>query len=117
MKTELTFEQNRHLLDLGISKEKASIWNKNIVVFKLEDFLNGKILPKQIDLYDVYELRKFEYPIASLNIMMYKDVNTTVGYVYTDYDLDLCYLKSFDCNELIDSFYKLTCWYYEKYKI
>lgn len=99
MKTELTFIQSQHLLDLGIPKEKASIHTKDIIIFKLEDFLNGEILPKEIE--------KGGYVLT-----MYGNV---VGYAFgVEYE-GLIWNVYFKSKELIDALYQLTCWYYGEY--
>lgn len=106
MKTRLTHEESQHLIDLGVSKEKTSetelyndpsSWVKRVAsIFSLEDFLNGEILPKEIN--------EIEPLIIEWSILTKK--------WFTYYDS--CEQGS-SAEELIDALYKLTCWYYEKF--
>lgn len=135
MKTELTKEQSQHLIDLGVPKEKASGFeyigelkydpcdnyfdtplNEKAPIFRLEDFLNGEILPLEI-YSDVYKEG---------------ECNEVLPESYGDYDLvfrrefgkwKATYINSEDWeidnfygeDELIDAFYKLACSiYYRK---
>ena len=125
MKTRLDKEQSQHLIDLGVSREKASGVDTdnfdNIVllaaeaiadgsgdktirslaspIFKLDDFLNGDILPK--------EIRK-EGPYFTI----YRNI---VGYAFNFDHEGLTWYMSFEKEELIDSLYCLTDWYYDKF--
>lgn len=100
MKIELTREESQHLLDLGVPKEKASIWNKDKIIFKLDDFLNGEILPKEIT-HDGY---------------IYKLTMTCGNRCEVRYETEHIYhLGTYIKEELIDSLYELTCWYYGEY--
>lgn len=99
MKTQLTKEESQRLLTLGIPKEKASIWNKDKTIFKLNDFLNGEILPLFI-----------EFPNDKYVLSM---TGTPVG-KYEVYYSGL-YYSEFCEEELIDALYQLTCWYYGEY--
>lgn len=128
MKIELTKEQSQHLISLGVPKEKASGINTdnfdNIIllaaeaiangngdktirslsspIFKLEDFLNGEILPKEIETKngDVW-----------LDIQMMND-GVCVSYEYTGHGGCIGYGEG---DELIDALYSLACWYYGEY--
>lgn len=128
MKTKLTREQSRHLIELGVPKEKASgidtdsfesmfllaieakangnggkpIRNLSSPIFKIEDFLNGEILPKEIMLDKEHGL-DFGWDFYE---------NKWVAR-YSDEDLDCVFEKAlYSETELIDAFYQLTCWYY-----
>ena len=131
MKTQLTREESRHLLDLGVPKEKASgididnfdnmvllaaeakgngngdktIRSLSTPIFKLEDFLNGEILPKEIMLEKQHGL-DFGWDFC-LNkwVARYCDEDALCPYEYA------WYLKE----ELIDALYQLACWYYGEY--
>ena len=141
MKTELTKEESQHLIDLGVPKEKASgIITENDAfiysidggyvteggvdypIFKLEDLLNGKAIPKEIEIpvfYDGLEEPEYytKYRIAfewdSNNFQetepqynaFYKEIAFVPG----------GYLAKFSSEELIDALYELTCWYYGEY--
>lgn len=116
MKTKLTHEESAHLISLGVPKEKASlilptdsyeIEDISIVngvpIFKLEDFLNGEILPKEIETKngDMY-----------LEIQMF---NESCGVSYEHAGYGCCEVLYDDLEELIDALYKLACWYYGEY--
>lgn len=105
MKTSLTNEESQHLIDLGVPKEKASIWTKDRVIFKLEDFLNGKILPKEIVYYEDYDS---EFTIQ-WNCSTQK---WDVGY---SYNMGFWKETRYSSDELIDVLYWLACWYYGEY--
>lgn len=108
MKTELTKEQSQHLIDLGVPKEKASDieeysdpvsqWtHRGAPIFKLEDFLNGEILPKEIDdrnrIIESGPRGHFAYYIGIYGAIGWKPAE----------------------EELIDALYELACWYYGEY--
>lgn len=120
MKIKLTSEESQHLINLGVSKELATgdvtvasmtDGMKGIIqismksIFKLEDFLNGKILPKELMLdkehgldfgWDFYENKWFAR--------------------YSDEDSICVHEKAwYSDKELINAFYQLTCWYYGEY--
>lgn len=111
MKTKLTHEESQHLIDLGVPKAKASDieeyndpisqWtHRGAPIFKLEDFLNGEILPLWIEFgNDKYGLS------IKCNI---------VGGYDVCYD-ELFYSFNFCKKELIDSLFELACWYYGEY--
>ena len=111
MKTELTYKQTIDLISLGVPKEKASgtikVFDEDDTLFctcpnfKLDDFLNGEILPKEI---------KKGYSIYLLQITMDK-ARCMVKYKEGDYS----WLCSFIEEELIDALYELACWYYGEY--
>lgn len=111
MKTELTPEQSQHLINLGVPKEKASInklyySNKNHcierrIIFKLEDFLNGEILPKEI---------KNDGEIADLCF----DWNSETKQWCAAYSWLSEEYESHE-EELIDALYELACWYYGEF--
>lgn len=121
MKTQLTKEQSQRLLMVGVPKEKASIndsyySNKNhtielYTVFKLEDLLNGEILPKEI------ELPKEEtYLYTNANLVIYGfEGEWDVEYEYIDTTKGSLPYMYFQDKELIDALYELACWYYGEY--
>lgn len=110
MKTQLTREESQHLIDLGVSKEKASlsvlfeedgpfdIWNEDILarpIFTIFDFLNGEILPKEIE--------------GGLPLCFSMDNKKCMcSYLI----MDESHQKT---KELIDGLYQLACWYYGEY--
>ena len=111
MKKQLTTEQSQHLFELGAPKEKASgyyvasVGGLNKIaeiypVFKLDDFLNGEILPKEIGKGGYY-------------LTMYGNV---VGYAFDVEYEGLIWNVSFGNAELIDALYELACWYYGEFK-
>ena len=136
MKTILTTEQSRHLIDLRVSKEKASkvawaqirkfsgneipeneqrkgvsdkpfsAWHVGFEsfstddIFALDDFLNGEILPKEIE-YDGYTYK----------LTMTCGNKCEVGYVTEK----IYNLGTYINKELIDALYELTCWYYGEF--
>lgn len=97
MKTKLTREESAHLISIGVPKEKASSHGfRKIPIFKLEDFLNGEILPKFIN--------DDEPIIIEFSIIFEK----WFTYYFSS--------EQGDCDkELINALYKLACWYYGKY--
>lgn len=111
MKTTLTKEQSQHLIDLGIPKAKASDieeysdpisqWtHRGAPIFKLEDFLNGEILPKEIMLDKEHGL-DFGWDFYA---------NKWVAQ-YCDEDYLCLYEKAqYYAEELIDALYELTVW-------
>ena len=110
MKTELDKEQSQHLIDLGVSKEKASgiikVFDEDgtllytLPIFKLEDLLNGEVLPNTID-----------------GNRAHRTIQTYDGYHYAFYSYDYGRISNLnEAEELIDSLYQLTCWYYGEYK-
>lgn len=107
MKTRLTEEESQHLIYLGVPKEKAS---ENISygfagsypIFQLDDFLNGKILPERLTPRSAFTL-----VISWLNFPR----KVQAGYIRTS-DTRPFLHKWFRADELIDSLYQLTCWYY-----
>lgn len=107
MKTTLTTVESQHLISLGVPKEKASRincnpWTKEYThIFKLKDFLNGEILPKEI---------KVNGEIANLCF----DWNFITKRWGAAYSLIYEVCKSYE-EELIDSLYQLACWYYGEY--
>ena len=114
MKTELTREQSQHLIDLGVPKEKASEYESEgsgfwattnyYPIFKLEDFLNGEILPKEIPSGYIYKLT-----------ITCDDNKYKVGYKSeTTRHLGIS-INEVWAEELIDALYRLTCWYYEDF--
>lgn len=104
MKTTLTTEQSQHLIDLGVPKEKAGISEDMYgpALFKLENFLNGEILPQWIEFAnDKYGLSIKYNPIGRFKYEVCYD--------------DLFYSFIFCYDELIDSLYELACWYYSEF--
>lgn len=94
MKTRLTTEESQHLWYLGVPKEKASFWNKDILIFTLTDFL--KILPKEIN---EIEPLIIEWSVLTKKWFTYYDSCEQGG----------------NAEELIDALYQLTCWYYGEF--
>lgn len=119
MKTQLTKEQSQHLIDLGVPKEKASLIlptdsyemedisiTTGIPIFKLEDFLNSEILPKEIedDEYDWWMEFYIHFSAPQQKwFVAYHDMSER-GVSFVRYS-----------EELIDALYELTCWYYGEY--
>lgn len=105
MKTVLTHEESQYLFDLGVPKEKASISEDMYgpALFKLEDFLNGEILPKEIETKNGN---------ACLDIQMMNEV-CCVSYEYSGHGGCKGYGEG---EELIDALYQLACWYYKEFK-
>ena len=106
MKTQLTIEQSKHLIELGVPKEKASIpldyidvIYPNIFIFTLIDLL--EILPKEIYIFDTpYYLNMVKTPKYSE--CFYACCN--IRYIIEGFN------KS---DELIDALYKLFIWAFE----
>lgn len=103
MKTKLTEKESQHLINLGVPKEKAGISEDMYgpVLFKLEDFLNEEILPKEIEI---------DGEIAELSMdWNYKPKRWCAAYSW--------YSDEFETweEELIDALYKLAIWYYGEY--
>lgn len=111
MKTILTTEESKHLIDLGVPKVKATevIFNPNNddydFVFSLTDLLNGKILPKEIMLDKEHGLDFGWDFYAKKWFARYSDEDSLCVYEEAQYL----------ANELIDALYQLTCWYYGEY--
>lgn len=120
MKTELTKEESQHLLDLGVPKEKASgtfkVFDDDDTlfytqpIFKLEDFLNGEILPKEI------EVDKSPYDEICYYVLMMHPLGKQweVSY-YDDDNVDYLFGGIRTHEEPINALYQLTCWYYGEY--
>lgn len=135
MKTELTHEESQHLIELGVPKEKAG-WKfihtvfgttamtpdyagfgaENIssdieeYKFKLEDFLNGEILPKKIPKKGS---KKRSY---KLNIRFTDNLWSTVCYMDISDNMDYYLTGTLKMEkELIDALYQLACWYYGEF--
>lgn len=111
MKTELTTEQSKHLIELGVPANKASTTSNQLhgdpyyndyyqEIFKLTDLL--KILPKTLTCEHFY--------ICPLMIMYDYEGNKLWIATYDDFD-SLDYFKS---EELIDALYELTIWCIKK---
>lgn len=133
MKTRLTTKESKHLIDLGVPKEKAS-WrtykfeDDNVCqyegpIFKLKDFLNGEILPKEIEEHNKrWRLSMTFIPaidgVPEEWIVGYKGYPLTHrGLSNEEYqeimDSDFEFVLA---EELIDALYQLTCWYYGVFK-
>lgn len=115
MKAKLIPEESQHLIDLGVPKEKASLILptdsyeiedisiiNGVPIFKLEDFLNGEILPKEIETKD---------GDVCLDIQMMNET-CCVSYEYIFSGGCIAYYEE---KELIDALYKLACWYYGEF--
>lgn len=111
MKTILTSEQTKYLIDLGVPKEKASGrlsygFAGSYPIFKLEDFLNGEILPTEIEDDESNWWMEFSMQYSAPQqkwFVAYHALNED-GVSFVRYS-----------EELIDALYELTCWYYGKY--
>lgn len=116
MKTRLTREESLHLIKLGVPKELASgemtvqpIGGgiKGIVpaprypIFKLEDLLNGEILPKWINTPE--DRYSFAIQITEKGKWIVGFRRVAVWKTYCKYE------------ELIDALYQLACKYYGEY--
>lgn len=110
MKTELTAEQSKHLISLGVPEHFASMTANQLrgepyyndyyqEIFTLTDLL--KILPKEI---------KFNNGIFNLNIEFWNDIVNVIYCVGGMFPLAIKTSK-----EIIDALYELVCWYYEVY--
>ena len=100
MKTKLTTEQSKHLIELGVPEEKATRVEfygayKTNPIFTLTDLLD--ILPKEIEPKNGN---------ACLEIQMFNDT-CCVSYEYTGHGGCKAY---FDADELIDALYELVVW-------
>ena len=138
MKSELTREESRHLIDLGVPREKA-----RKVVWKQIRNAKGDIVPKEeqyrgvsdkpfsawkvgFESFSTDDIFTITDLLEILPKVMYKD-----GLAY-DYNLALYWeedmklwrvvydaigdnISSFDAPELIDALYQLACWYYGEY--
>lgn len=115
MKTRLTIEESRHLFELGVPKEKASLKfpiesfftrivygdiNK-IPIFSIQDFLNGEILPREIFDEANYPFRMESWFVEGTPVWDVQYVGIKESFIQGE--------------ELIDALYQLTCWYYSKY--
>lgn len=110
MKTQLTKEQSQHLIDLGVPKEKASIFRiscdvrvtgyRDEYLFTLQNLL--EILPKYLEY-------KVDETIGAANFVT--QWNNRFLHYEAGYDLYDMWNKSHYCAiELIDSLYELLCW-------
>lgn len=110
MKTRLTREESQHLIDLGVPKEKASDieeyndpisqWtHRGAPIFKLEDFLNGEILPKNLNPDKLIDFSFSWNSNKELWLACYLFVHHSIKHA----------------EELIDALYQLACWYYGEY--
>lgn len=122
MKTKLTKEESQYLIDLGVPKEKASLILptdsyeiedifsiiNGVPIFKLEDFLNGEILPKEIVDTDMDWWMELTIQYSAPQQQWF------VGYfAIGDKDRGVQFVRH--SKELIDAFYEITCWYYNDY--
>lgn len=139
MKTELTTEQSRHLIELGVPKEKASkVYWKEVTDFRGRpfdfdyDFREGitdkpfalqRVGLTSFNTQDIFTLtdlleilpKEIEYEECLSEFTM--QWNSTyqcwdVGYVYSGGFWKGCRFRH---AELIDALYELACWYYEVY--
>lgn len=116
MEPRLTREQSQHLIDLGIPEEKASlkvlfeedgpfdIWNEDILskpIFTISDFLNGEILPKEIEINGEIADLCFDWESKI------KRWCATYAWFSEEYESQE--------KELIDALYKLAVWYYGEF--
>lgn len=122
MKKRLNRDESQHLIDLGVPKEKASgtfitipstdngsrrrVRGNQQPIFKLEDFLNGEILPKEIEC---------EFGISPI-VMTFggSDLIPNIQEWFAYYD-GIIETYQFHAKELIDALYQLACWYYGEY--
>lgn len=109
MKETLTYEQSKYLIELGISKEKASIKEdeNGPALFTLVDLF--KLLPKELHIKN--EELEDDCP---LQIEVDKTIATTYYGTFTEMPRGAgsCWIgsKAFYKEELIDSFYELLIW-------
>lgn len=120
MKTKLTEEESQHLINLGVPKEKASYYKQTFnkeggkyPIFKIENFINGEIIPKEIPKDD-----KNPYCNKYTLFMEWGDIHQQWSVSYCDMlDEEDHFipdsLKSSE--ELIDALYKVACWYYRHF--
>ena len=111
MKTALTPKESKHLISLGVPKEKASEiecdqWEECTPIFSLEDFLNGEILPKETE-------GKYG---TSVLVMTFggSDLISNIQEWFAYYD-GIIESYRYHAEELIDALYQLACWYYGEY--
>ena len=134
MKTALTRKESAHLISLGVPKEKAS--GKYIVpqgkpivssvgvlnetaeiypIFKLEDFLNGEMLPHEIYSEEFKNHQGNEIlpeSYGNYELVFRREFGKWKASYINDEDWEL---KFFFADELIASLYRLACWYYGEY--
>lgn len=136
MKTKLTKEESQYLISLGVPKEKASgidtdnfenmfllaveakttgngdksIRSLSTPIFKLEDFLNDEILPKDVLFDENDEDSVMEFGIIHNPIL--KEWNVYYSCLNDKYRGVNIVKRT---KKLIDSLYQLTCWYYGEY--
>ena len=112
MKTRLTTVESQHLIDLGVPKEKASgeiiesihqqEYNEpRPKIFKLEDFLNGEILPIEIETYKICPFSMESWFVEGTSLWDVQYVGMQESFIQD--------------KELINALYQLTCWYYGEY--
>lgn len=109
MKTILTKEQSKHLRSLGCKfPNNISIQDNDkefYIRVGLEDFLNGEILPYEIESINVMEdpsILKMEFlSITKRWLVSYEN--------YYDYRVRR---KE---EELIDALFEISCWYYGEF--
>ena len=103
MKTELTIKESQHLVELGVSKEKASQrisygYAGYEAIFTFTDVL--ELLPKEF-----VPNKDNEYKVC-LDIWITND-RCVVSYDYITHNGCFNYRES---KELIDALYELLCW-------
>lgn len=142
MKIELTREESQHLIELGVPKEKAGKKNRHFAfgttaltpnyqgfgaetvtseieeyIFKLEDFLNGEILPKELysETYlDYIGNKTVPDSYGNYELVMRRWYKQWAVCYENEQDWWLC-SKIFESEELIDALYKFACWYYGEF--
>lgn len=130
MKTILTTKQTKHLINLGVPKEKASLKlpidsfavidmpiPPGLPIFTIQDFLNGEILPEE--LYSETYLDSVGNKIVpdsygNYELVMRRWYKKWAVWYENGEEWQLC-SKCFEAKELIDALYKYTCWYYGEY--
>lgn len=126
MKIILTIEETQRLIELGVPKEKATIKYLNTVlgtntlsscfpglgaetvatdimeyIFILQDFLNGEILPKEIEINGEIAELCFDW---NSQIKQWCAAYAWLSEEYESHE-----------EELIDALYNLACWYYGEF--
>ena len=126
MKTELTTEQSKHLIELGVPSNRASMTSNQLhgdpyyndyyqEIFTLDDLL--EMLPKEIEIpvfYDDLEEPEYytKYRIAfEWDSNKYGQTEPQYNAFYKEIAfIPGGYLAKFNSEELIDALYELTIW-------
>ena len=109
MKTQLTKEQSKHLIELGIDENKAT-YSDNVYDWSINDY------PRYFTLTDLLEILPkeiFDEDLYSQNYLVLEITNTRlwhVGYAHEISYEGYCFLIGRFADELIDTLYELVCW-------